>query len=118
MSYSIDLRKRVVDAVDSGMSITEIAKIFKVCNKTIYLWLALRSTTNSLAPKTGYQKGHSHKVKDWDQFRIFVENNKHRTVKRMIVEWEKINNDTISESAMERALKKINYTAKKNFQLC
>lgn len=66
-------------------------------------------------PKAGYQKGHSHKITDWDAFKIFIEANKHRTVKGIIVEWEKDNKNTVSESAMERWLKKIGYTSKKNF---
>lgn len=113
MPLSIDLRERIVAAVDSGMHIDDVAKIFKVSRRVIYKWLKLRKETNSLAPKTGYQKGHSHKITDWDQFSLFAAANKHHTVKGMIVVWEKLNNETISESVMERALKKIGYTSKK-----
>lgn len=115
MPYSVDLRKRVISAIDEGMRPSHAAKTFKVCRKAIYNWLDLREETNSLAPKTGYQKGHSHKITDWDDFKKFASQNKHLTVKRMTIEWEKINNKTISESAMEKALKKIGYTSKKNF---
>ena len=114
---SIDLRERVIAAVESGMRPTQAAKTFNVSRRVIYNWLDLRSKTNSLAPKSGYQKGHSHKVTDWESFKIFVETNKHRTVKGMIVEWQKANNKIISESAMERSLKKIDYTSKKNIWL-
>ena len=117
MALSIDLRMRVIEAVDNGVHIDDAAKTFKVSRRVIYNWLELRKETNSLAPKAGYQKGHSHKVTDWESFRKFVEANKHRTVKGMIVEWEKLNNDTVSESAMENWLKKIDYTSKKNFRL-
>lgn len=114
MALSIDLRERVIAAIDGGMRPTDAAKTFKICRKAIYNWLELRKKTSSLAPKSGYQKGHSHKITDWEAFKIFVEANKYRTVKGIIVEWEKANNKTISESAMENALKKINYTSKKN----
>jgi transposase len=112
---STDLRERVITAVDNNMRITEAGKVFRVSRRVIYKWLDLRKETGSLAPKTGYQKGHSHKITDLDAFKIFVEANKHRTVKGMIVEWEKLNATTISESSMERTLKKIHYTSKKNF---
>lgn len=115
MPLSVDLRERVIAAVDRGVSITEVAKVFKVSRRVIYNWLDLKQTTKSLAPKAGYQRGHSHKIKDLDQFKIFVEANKYRTIKGMIVEWQKLNNNTISETVMERYLKKSNYTSKKNF---
>ena len=72
MVYSIDLRKRVIAAIDNGMRITEAAKIFKVCRSVIYDWQDLFKTTNNIAPKSGYQKGHSSKITDWDQFKLFV----------------------------------------------
>lgn len=115
MPLSIDLRKRVISAVDSGVRITKVAESFKVSRRVIYQWLDLRKKAHSLAPKSGYHKGHRAKITDWETFKIFVETNKHRTVKGMIIEWQKINNRTISESAMERSLKKIGYTSKKNF---
>ncbi len=113
LGLSVDLRERVVAAVDDGMRVIEAAKLFKVCDRVIYQWLKLREKTNSLKPITGNHRGHRAKIKDWDAFKVFIEAHKHLTVKKMIVEWEKINNETISESAMERSLKKIGYSAKK-----
>jgi transposase len=113
MPISIDLRKRVVSSINDGMRITKAAKIFKVSRRAIYNWFDLKEKTSSLAPKSGYQKGHSHKVKDWEEFKLFAAANKHRTIKEMVIVWEKQNNVTISQSAMERSLKKISYTSKK-----
>jgi putative transposase len=39
MAYSLDLRKKVVDYVENGGSITKAAKLFKVGRATIYRWL-------------------------------------------------------------------------------
>jgi transposase len=114
MIFSVDLRERVLAAKDDGMDVAEITKVFKVSRRAIYDWITLRKKTKSLAPKTGYQKGHSHKVKDWKQFTLFAEDNKHRTLEEMTVEWQKITNDSISISVMSKALKKIGYTSKKN----
>ncbi len=47
MSYSVDLRKRVVSYVESGGSKSEAARRFEVSRKTVYNWLAL----DDLAPK-------------------------------------------------------------------
>ena len=47
MSYSVDLRKRVVNYVESGGSKSEAARRFAVSRKTVYNWLAL----DDLSPK-------------------------------------------------------------------
>lgn len=47
MSYSVDLRKRVINYVKSGGSKSEAARRFEVSRKTVYNWLAL----DDLAPK-------------------------------------------------------------------
>ena len=47
MSYSVDLRKRVVSCVESGGSKAEAARRFEVSRKTVYSWLAL----DDLSPK-------------------------------------------------------------------
>lgn len=39
MAYSLDWRKKVVDYVENGGSITKAAKLFKVGRATIYRWL-------------------------------------------------------------------------------
>jgi len=117
MPFSVDLRERVIAAVDNNIPVTKVVDIFKVSRRVIYEWLELRKKTGSLEPKSGYQNGHSHKITNWDAFRIFVEANKHKTIKGMAIEWKKSNNEIISISAMRRSLKKIGYTSKKNFQL-
>lgn len=115
MALGIDLRKRVIAAIDNGMRITDAAKLFRVGRKSIYRWLDLRKETASLAPKSGYQKGHSHKITDWEEFKEFAKVHQHLTSLKMVIEWEKITNVHMSESVMQRALKKIGYTSKKNF---
>ena len=113
MAFSIDLRERVIAAINEGMRITEAAKTFKVCRSVIYDWQKLLKTTNNIAPKTGYQKGHSHKITDWEKFKEFAEKHKHCASPQMRIEWKKLTNVDMSESVMLRALKKIGYTAKK-----
>jgi transposase len=95
------------------MRITEAVKVFKVSRRVIYEWLDLRKTTGSLAPKTGYQKGHSHKITDWEKFKAFANENRQSNSPQMIIAWEKLTGVKVSESVMLRGLKKINFTAKK-----
>lgn len=114
MALSIDLRKRVIARVEEGMRISEAARVFGVCRRVIYNWIELLKETNSLVAKTGYRKGHSHKIKDWDEFRKFAAMNQHCTLKQMVVAWTKFKGESVSKKTMARALKKIDYTSKKN----
>lgn len=111
--YSLDLRERVIEAVDQGMTQVEAAKIFKVSRRVIYSWLQLRLKTNSLAPKTGYQKGHSHKITDWDEFEKFVEQNKFLTGNEMLEKWKALKNVEMGVDVIYEGLLKIGYTFKK-----
>jgi len=113
MAYSIDLRKRVIAAVDSGMRPTEAAKTFNVCRHVIYDWQHLLKKTNSLAPKTGYQKGHSPAIKDMKQFEIFVACHQECSGIQMKAEWEKLTGTKVSKDTILRSLHKIGYTSKK-----
>jgi transposase len=113
VAFSIDLRERVISAIDNNMRVAEAVKLFKVSRRVIYEWLDLRRTTGSLAPKTGYQKGHSHKITDWEKFKVFADENRQSNSPQMIIAWEKLTGVKVSESVMLRGLKKINFTAKK-----
>lgn len=113
MAFSIDLRKRVIAAIDDGMKITAATKVFKVCRSVIYDWQDLVKKNNSLAPKTGYQKGHSHKITDWDQFKKFAEANKQCSAPQMVIKWKALTGVDVSDSVILKVLKKIGYTSKK-----
>ena len=116
-TYSLDLRDRVMDSILKGMRPTDAAEIFKVSRRVIYKWKDLEKETGSFAPKSGYQKGHSHKITDLEKFKIFALAYGHLTVKAMTIEWEKQNNVSISETRMSIYLDKIGFTSKKNFSL-
>ena len=49
-AYSVDLRQRVVDAVDAGMPRPEAARLFQVSVATIKRYLKRRRETGSLTP--------------------------------------------------------------------
>jgi transposase len=113
MEFSIDLRTRVVESVENGMHINNAVILFKVSRRVIYEWLELKKKTGALNAKRGYQKGHSHKIKDWDQFKKFALENQQNTADQMIVKWENLTNIKVSNSVMLRALHKIGFTFKK-----
>ena len=114
MVYSIDLRERVIRSINEGMHPTKAVKIFKVSLSTIYQWKNLFRETSSLASKTGYQKGHSHSIKEWELFENFAHKNAKCTCAQMIEKWQEITGKKVHESSILRALHKIGFTFKKN----
>ena len=54
---SVDLRERVVAAVDAGEKIAPVARRFGVTRPTIYAWLALREETGSWEPRARPERG-------------------------------------------------------------
>ena len=113
IAYSMDLRKRIIDEVNSKtMLLKDIAKLYKVDAKTIYRWRQRLEKNGSYKAITGYQKGHSHKITDLEKFKNFVSNNPDLTLKEMAKSW-----GNVSARTIERSLKKINFTSKKTIQL-
>jgi transposase len=58
--YSLDLRKRVVGAIESGMSRNQAAKQFGVAISTAINWMKRVDETGSVAP--GQMGGHKPKA--------------------------------------------------------
>ena len=113
MIYSVDLRERAIGLVDSGKKKSTVARLLKLSRKVIYLWLDLREETGDLKPKSGYQKGHSHRINDWKLFEKFAHQNKDSTTEQMAKKWTELTGQSTSDSAIGRGLKKIGFTFKK-----
>lgn len=113
MAFSIDLRTRVIAAVNNKMSILQAAKVFQVSERAIHNWLKLLKTTGSLAKKIDYESGPKPKITDLDALRKFVIANYQMTAKGMRVEWETLTGVTMCDTVMEKALKKIGFSIKK-----
>lgn len=111
MLYSLDLRKRVVDAVNKGMSKSEACRVFRICRQTVYSWLHLQNTQGNLNPITGFQKGHSHKITDLNSFKEYVDQNPDKTQIEMADDFN------VSKWTIGRVLKKIGYSRKKKSKL-
>ena len=111
MLYSQDLRKRVISAIHAGMKKTVASNIYNVCRQTIYSWLKLEKKQGNLKPKTGFQKGHSHSIKDVEGFKRFVDSHPDYTQKEIAEHF------SIGKSSADRMLKKLGYSRKKRAKL-
>ena len=59
MSYSVDLRERVITFIETGGSKVDAARIFGVARVTIYSWLTKKTQTGTVKdapPKRGWKK--------------------------------------------------------------
>ena len=107
MTYSLDLRERAVAAVQRGMQKTSVCKLFNIGRQTLYSWLDLEKEQGHLAAKTGFQKGHSHGIKDLDKFREFVDLHPDYTQEEIAQHY------SVGSSTIGRAMVKIGYSRKK-----
>jgi transposase len=106
--YSYDLRIRVVAAVEKGMRVKEASHTFGVHGDTITAWLARKEATGDVQAKTGYQRGHSQKITDPEQFKAFVQAHGEATVEELAEAWGGVKRMTIW-----RQLRQLGYTHKK-----
>lgn len=108
-SYSYDLRIRVMNQIEQGIPIATISKTFAINRDTVYEWKKLKAATGDVKAKSSYQKGHSHKITDWEHFKVFVQQHGGKTLSEMAKAWEA----PISSSTLGRGLKKSGCTRKK-----
>ena len=60
--YSYDLRAKVLQAIDEGITKTQASRVFNLSRNTINLWLKRREETGSYKALVGYQKGYKPKL--------------------------------------------------------
>ncbi|MFR6972718.1 IS630 transposase-related protein, partial [Streptococcus pneumoniae] len=94
-AYAIELRLRVIKSVENGMRITSASRLFNVSRDTIYKWKGLQDKNGTLEAASGYQKGHSHKIKNHEAFKEFFENNIDKTSKELAIKWGNISPSTV-----------------------
>ncbi|WP_425382322.1 helix-turn-helix domain-containing protein [Spiroplasma endosymbiont of Melieria omissa] len=111
--YSEDLLRKVIEAYESkNMKIKEICKVFNITRKTLFLWRKRKKETGHIKPILNYQKGHSHKIKDLDELKNYLAENKDVTVQKVIDKFGNMTKETVYNY-----FKKLNYTYKKNFSI-
>ena len=107
--YSIDLREKVMAAIDRGEKKSQVSRMFNISRDTIDRWLNRRRATGSVKAVQGYQRGHSHRIKDWEEFHAFAQQYGDKTQAEMAQLWL----GEMSERTMSRALAHIGWTRKK-----
>jgi transposase len=111
-AYSVDLRQRVLSALDNGMSKMQAHKTFQVSRSTIDDWLRLREQTGHLqdAPRQPRSTGHS--LATQDGFVAFAQSHQHCTLEQMSVAWQQQTQQRFSGMSFSRALRQHGFTRK------
>jgi transposase len=60
-AYSADLRTRIVQAIEDGLSVTEATEVYQVSRRTVYNYLTLARETGNLKPRVG-KRGRKRKL--------------------------------------------------------
>ena len=107
--YSNDLRSKVMAALDRGEKKSHVSRMFNISRDTIDRWLNRRKAAGSVEAVQGYQRGHTHRIKDWEEFRAFAQQYGDKTQVEMAQLWL----GEMSERTMSRALARIGWTRKK-----
>ena len=107
--FSMDLRERIVGACDAGEAVSDVAERFRVSERTIYKWLALRRETGGVTPRRG-EVGRKSKLADRrGEIERAIAENPSLTLSGLIAHLSL----SISESALWQTLKRWGMTWKK-----
>ena len=115
-AYSLDLRLKVLDAVDRGIPRREVVRIFGVSMPTLERCLRRRRQSGDLAPRPspGRTPSICATVEErralWKQ----LEENDEATLERHCELWEQRRGARVSVATMSRAVRKLGWTFKKS----
>ena len=106
-AYTLDLRERVVKFVAGGGTRAQVARLFRLGERTVYRYLAA-AKTNNLAPKTSW--GHWRKL-DPDQLAAHVRHHPDATLQEL----QRVFG--VSHNAVWVRLRQLGFTLKKTHQI-
>lgn len=109
-SYSYDLRTKLFKALDDGLSIVKVCKIFNIGRNTIYRWKALKCETGDIkARHHGPPKGYNARI-DLKEFEGLIINHYDKTAKELSI----ILGHRLQRTRINYYRKLLGYTYKKN----
>lgn len=109
-AYSTDLRQRIVQAVDGGMSLSEAARVYQVGRSTVKRYLSQYRTQGDLAPKTIPGRPPAIGPDQHDTLRAQVQQWPDASLAEHVRLWARTQHTLVSISTMSRALKSIGWS--------
>ncbi len=113
-AYSVDLRERVVAAVDAGLPRLEVARLFRVSLATIKRYLQRRRATGGLLP--GHSPGRTPEIApaQYPALAAQVAAHPDDTLAQHAATWPAAQGAAASPWTVQRALKRAQITRKKS----
>jgi transposase len=112
-AYSLDLRTRVLDAIDGGMSRANAVRTFQVSLGSIKRWLRMRQTTGSLAPKPRKGKTATITEAQAPTLRFQLEQAPDATLAEHAERWNADHATDLSSWTLGRAIRRLGWSRKK-----
>lgn len=112
-AYSLDLRKRVVKAVDEGQSLEEVAARYEVSERTARRYLKRRQERGSL--EADVSPGRPREIGKEQEAALQKQSEQYpdATLEKHCKRWEKSRKVNVSPATMCRALQRLEQTRKK-----
>lgn len=111
-AYSVDLRERVLAAVDGGTELADVASTFRVSQPTIKRWVARRAAGLPLAGGTGPGRPAGIANGQLPALRSQLEQQPDATLAEHLASWN-ASHPSVSLSALARAIRRTGWTRKK-----
>jgi transposase len=114
-AYSVDLRERVLAALDRGMPRAEVVRTFQVSLASIKRWLAARRDTGDFSPQRPNGGSEATITQDHhEQLRAQVAAFPDATLAEHASRWNTAHATTISHWTVGRAIRALGLTRKKS----
>ena len=115
-AYSLDLRLKVLDAIDRGIPRREVVGTFGVSMPTLERYLRRRRRTGDLAPRPSPGRTPSICATSEERRALWrqLEENDEATLERHCELWEEERKVRVSVSTMSRAVRRLGWTFKKS----
>ena len=113
-AYSQDLRRRIVDAVAAGEPQSAVARRFAVERSTVRRYLKQWRTTGSLAPKSIPGDTPAIPPAHYPLLVAQLDANPDATLAMHCARWQAEQGVAVSRATMQRTIKRIGWTVKKN----
>ncbi len=112
-AYSVDLRKRIVAAVERGISRRQVAEVFGVSLPSIKRYLRQKRQRGALAPKP--RPGRTPKIipEQYPELEAQLRTHDTATLGEHVRMWRESRGVSLSMWAMRRAIERVGWTRKK-----
>lgn len=114
MSYSVDLRTRVLAAVDRGMPRRDVVAPFQVSEGSIKRWLARRRHGEHLAPQVSSGRRAHISPSQYPALVAQLDADPDATLAMHVQQWRPRYGVVLSRWAMRRAIRAVGSTRKKS----